>query len=56
MEKIGSEIEPRKKGGVGGRGFKIYFYFSLSYSDLVGDKLHIFFSPIPICFVCGGNW
>ena len=42
-ERYGSEAEPRKKGGVGGRCFKISFYFSLSYSDLIGDKF--FFSP-----------
>jgi len=30
----------RKKGGVGGRCFKIWFCFSLSYSDLIGDKLN----------------
>jgi len=29
-ERNGSEAEPRKKGGVGGRCFKIWFYFSLS--------------------------
>jgi len=26
-ERNGSEVEPAKKGGVGGRCFKIYFYF-----------------------------
>jgi len=35
----GSEAEPEKKGGVGGRCFKIWMCFSLSYSDLNGDKL-----------------
>jgi len=43
-ERNGREAEPGKKGGVGGRCFKIWFYFSLSYSDLIGDKLN-FFSP-----------
>ena len=38
---IGSKAEPGKKGGVGGRCvFKIRFYFSLSYSDLIGNKLN----------------
>ena len=37
---IRSEVEPRKKGGVGGRCFKLCFNFSLSYSDLIGDKLN----------------
>jgi len=32
-----TEVEPGKKGGVGGRFFKIWVYFSLSYSDLIGD-------------------
>ena len=40
VEKIGSEVEPRKKGGVGGRCFKIWFYFSLSCSDLTSNKLN----------------
>jgi len=50
-ERDGNEIEPEKKGGVEGRFFKIWFYFSLFYSDLVGDKLNSLFSPSPICFV-----
>ena len=38
---IGSKAEPRKKGGVGGRCiFKVWFYFSSSYSDLSGNKLN----------------
>ena len=38
---IGSKAEPGKKGVVGGRCvFKIWFYFSLSYSDLIGNKLN----------------
>jgi len=44
-ERNGSEAEPGKKGGVGGRGFKIWIYFSLSYSDLIGDELNSLFSP-----------
>ena len=42
VEKIGSEVEPRKKGGVGESVFKIWFYFSLSCSDLIGNKLNQF--------------
>jgi len=38
--KIGSGAEPRKKGQMRGRCFKIQFYFPLSYSDLIDDKLH----------------
>ena len=42
VEKTRSKVKPGKKGGVGGRCFKIWFYFSLSCSDLTGNKL-IFF-------------
>ena len=31
--KVRSEVEPRKKGGVGGRWFEFFIYFSLSHSD-----------------------
>jgi len=55
-ERNGSEAEPGKKGGVGGRCFKIRIYFSLSYSDLIGDKLNSLFSPSSVCFVCDSNW
>ena len=37
---IGSVAEPGKKGGVVGRCFKSLFYFSLPYSDLIGNKLN----------------
>jgi len=50
------EIEPRKKGGVGGRCLKIRIYFSLSYSDLIGDELNSLFSPSSVCFVHDSNW
>ena len=41
VEKIRSKVKPGKKGGVGGRCvFKIWFYFSLSYCDLVGNKVN----------------
>jgi len=55
-ERNRSEAEPGKKGGVGGRSFKIWIYFSLSYSDLIGDELNSLFSPSSVCFVCDGNW
>jgi len=52
------ETEPRKQGGVGARHLKIWIYFSLSYSDLIGDELnsrpcldsrafHYISSPLP---------
>jgi len=40
-----SEVEAGTKGGVGGRCMKIPFYFSLPYSDLIGDKLSFPFLP-----------
>lgn len=40
LEKNGSEVEPRKKRGVRGKYFKIWFYFLLSYCDLIGSKLN----------------
>jgi len=55
-ERNGSEAEPRKKGGVGGRSFKVWIYFSLSYSGLLGDKLNSFLSSSSVCFVRDGNW
>jgi len=55
-ERNGSEAEPRKKGGLGGRCFKIWIYFSLSCSDLIGDELSPLFSPSSVCFVCDSNW
>jgi len=55
-ERNRSEVEPGKKGGVGGRCFKIWIYFSLSYSDLIGDELNFLFSPSSDCFVCDSNW
>jgi len=36
---MGSEVEPRKKGGVGGKCFRICSCFSLPHSDLIGSKL-----------------
>jgi len=51
-----SEVEPGKKGGVGGKCFKIWFYFVLSYSVFIGDKLNSLFSPSSVCFVRDSNW
>ncbi|GAB0183023.1 AN1-type zinc finger protein 5-like [Grus japonensis] len=34
----GIEVKPRMKGGMEGRHFKIWVYFSLLYSDLIGNK------------------
>ena len=50
---FGSEAVPGKEGRVGGRCFKIWFYFSLPYSDLIGNKL---ISPSHVCFACDSNW
>lgn len=40
VEKTVNEIEHKKKGGMREGVFKIYFYLSLFYSDLIGYKLH----------------
>jgi len=50
------EAEPGKKGGVGGRCFKIWIFFSLSYSDLIGDELNSLFFPSSVWFVHDSNW
>jgi len=55
-ERNGSEAAPGKMGGVGGRCFKIWFYFLLPHSDLIGDELNSLFSPSSVCFVCDSNW
>jgi len=55
-ERNWSEVEPRKKGGVGGSCLKIWIYFPLSYSNLTGDELNSLFSSSPVCFVCDSNW
>jgi len=49
----GSEVEPRKKREGGRCFFKIWVYFSLSYSNLIGDKL---ISLSRACFACDSNW
>jgi len=55
-ERNRSVAGPGKQGGVGRRCFKIWFYFLLSYSDLIGDELNFLFSASSVCFVCDGNW
>jgi len=44
-ERNRSEVKPGKKGGMGVRCMKIWIYFSLSYSDLIGDEFNSLFSP-----------
>ena len=41
-----TEVEPRKKREVGQRCYTMWLYFSLSYSNWIGDKLNFFF-PSP---------
>lgn len=38
-KKVRTEVEPRKKDWVGQRCFKIWGFFSLSFSDLIGKKI-----------------
>jgi len=54
--KKGVKLIPGRREGWWKAVFKICFYYSLSYPDLIGDKLNFFFSPSSGCFVCGGNW
>ena len=49
-------VEPRKKGGIGGKCFKIWLCFSLSYSDVISDEFNSLSSPSSVCFVRGSNW
>lgn len=37
-KEIRSEVEPRKQGGMRGRCFQIWGYFSLSSSNLIDNK------------------
>ena len=54
-EKREVKLSPGRREG-GGRCFKIWFYFSLSYSDLIGDELNFLFSLSSVCFVRDSNW
>jgi len=56
QERNGSEVEPGRREGWGEGVFKIWNYFSLSYSDLIGDKLNSLFSPSSVFFVHDSNW
>jgi len=48
-ERNGSEAEPRKRGGLQGRCFKIWIYISLSYLELIADELKSLPSALPVC-------
>jgi len=52
----GVKLSSGRREGWGGRCFKIWIYFSLCYSDLIGDELNSLFSPSSVCFVRDGNW
>ena len=52
VENTGVKVSPGRREGWGGGIFKVWFYFSLSVSDLFGDKL---ISPSAICFACDSN-
>jgi len=55
-QRNGIEAEPGKKGGVGGRYFKICISFSLSYSVFIDEELNSLLSPSSVCFVRDDNW
>jgi len=44
-----------RREGWGECVFRIWIYFSLSYSDLIGDELNCLFSPSSVSFVCNGE-
>lgn len=50
-----SKSKPGKKGVVGKSCFKMWFYFSLSQYNLIGNKL-IFFLLSQVWFAHGSNW
>jgi len=50
------KVSLRRREGWEEGVFKIWFYFSLSYSDSIGDKLSFLFYPSSVCFVRDGNW
>jgi len=47
-ERNRSEAEPGKRGGLRGRCFKIWIYFSLFYLDLIADELKSLPSALPV--------
>jgi len=51
----GVKLSPGRREGWG-KIFKIWIYFSLSYSHLIGDELNSLFSPSSVCFVRDSNW
>jgi len=53
---MGVKLSPGRREGWGEGAFKICTYFSLSYSDLIGDELNFLFSPSSVCFVRDSNW
>lgn len=42
VDKIGNEVQPEKEGRVGRGCFKIWFYFLLSCSDVIGKIIKLF--------------
>jgi len=52
---MGVKLSPGRRQGWGKVVSKIWFYFSLSYSDLIGDELNSLFSPCSVCFVRDSN-
>ena len=46
VEESGAKLSLGRREGWGEGVFKIWFYFSLSYSDLTGNKLNYFFPQV----------
>ena len=48
---MGVKLSLGRREGWGEGVFKMWFCFSLSYSDLIGDELKFLFSPSSVCLV-----
>jgi len=49
------KLSPGRREGWGEDVLRFRFYFSLSYSDLIGNKLNKFF-PMSSLYACDGSW
>jgi len=52
---MGLKMSSGRREGWGQGVLRFRLYFSLSYSDLIGDELYSLFSPSSVCFVRDGN-
>jgi len=52
----GVKLSPDRREGQVEGVMKIWFYFSLSYSDFTGYRFNFLCSPSSVCFVHDSNW